>query len=221
MGRPVSTSFLPEKSFLARVLRTRGDFALRGGDVDVTVMPPLPREGHLNAEGVRHFQQGILIDWMRELEDQGWKVAKVGLGGRVPVLTVQLKGARRVADLTVRNGLAVHKSALLREYALLDPRLGDLVRFVKLWARRRGVYGQARGYLGGYACTLLCISFAQLVLSSVPSLQAGHCEYIVANCSTFQMTHSVVGVSVADCKIGWLSEHVNDGAFVLLSAQPT
>ena len=56
-------------------------------------------------------------------------------------------------------------------YSLLDERLCQLVLFVKRWAKLRRIYGQTRGYLGGYAWTLMAIHVAQRV-GLVPSLQA-------------------------------------------------
>ncbi|CAK0869039.1 unnamed protein product, partial [Prorocentrum cordatum] len=159
-----------------------GGFAGRGGDVDVTVMVPLegsarPGGGACTAEGLRHLQQRALLEWRRHLLGRGWQVSTVGLGGRVPVLTVRWgPGGGRTVDITVRNMLGVHKSGLLREYASLDPRLCGLVRIVKHWARRRGVFGQTCGYPGRtkrYAYTLLAIFFAQSTSPPlIPSLQA-------------------------------------------------
>jgi len=148
-----------------------GHFAAQDADADFTVL--LPWDG-TDSGALRAFQQRVLVELRRELLARGWHVSTVGLGGRVPVLTFHWgPGLSRSADVTVRNYLGLYKSALLREYSLLDERLCDLVVAVKRWAELRGLSGQTRGYPGGYSWTLLAVAFAQRAAPPlVPSLQA-------------------------------------------------
>ncbi|CAE7809967.1 URT1 [Symbiodinium sp. CCMP2456] len=148
-----------------------GRFAAQDADADFTVLLPWDEA---DSGALRAFQQRVLVELRRELLARGWHVSTVGLGGRVPVLTFHWgPGLSRTADVTVRNYLGLHKSALLREYSLLDERLCDLVVAVKRWAELRGLSGQTRGYPGGYSWSLLALSFAQRAAPPlVPSLQA-------------------------------------------------
>eukprot|EP00434_Breviolum_minutum_P016979 symbB.v1.2.014979.t1/scaffold1107.1/size155946/13 len=133
-------------------------FAAVDADADFSVLKDLP----VGAGQVRHFQQRALIEWRRELLSRGYDVSAIGLGGRVPVLTFRWGPSQtRSADVTIGNQLGIYKSRLLREYSLLDERLCDLVMAVKCWAKLRQISGQTRGYLGGYAWTLMSIYFAQ------------------------------------------------------------
>ncbi|CAJ1353018.1 unnamed protein product, partial [Effrenium voratum] len=150
---PFPAKVVPYGSIISR-------FADRDADADLSV---LPEQCHS-----RQLQQRVLVELRQELLKRGWHVSAIGLGGRVPVLT--LYWAEGTADVTVGNQLGVYKSELLREYSMLDRRLCDLVIAVKRWAKLRQISGQTRGYLGGYAWTLLALAFAQTV--AVPSLQA-------------------------------------------------
>lgn len=145
-------------------------FAARDADADFSLLPSDPRQG----QG-RHVQQRVLVEWRRGLLSRGHDCSAIGLGGRVPVLTLRWGPSKsRTADVTIGNHLGIYKSLLLREYSLLDERLCDLVLAVKRWAKLRQISGQTRGYPGGYAWTLICIAFAQCKASPsvVPSLQA-------------------------------------------------
>eukprot|EP00435_Cladocopium_sp_Y103_P070731 s75_g35.t3 len=128
------------------------------------------RDADADAGGRAGCIQGVL--W---LLSRGHDVSAIGLGGRVPVLTLRWGHSKsRTADVTIGNRLGIYKSLLLREYSLLDERLCDLVLAVKRWAKLREISGQTRGYPGGYAWTLMAIAFAQSKASPalVPSLQA-------------------------------------------------
>ncbi|CAK9075072.1 unnamed protein product [Durusdinium trenchii] len=147
LGRYGPVRLVPYGSIISR-------FAAKDADADFSLL--------FEAEdaSTRQFQQQVLIEWRRELLSQGFHVKAIGLGGRVPVLTIQW-GSNRTADVTIGNQLGIYKSQLLRDYSLLDDRLCALVMAVKHWAKLRQICGQTRGYLGGYAWTLMAIYFAQ------------------------------------------------------------
>ena len=65
-------------------------------------------------------------------------------------------------DESVGDRLGLWSSRLLATYVGMDERAGELCRFVKAWARRRGLT-QARSEhnLSSYAWTLLCIFHLQ------------------------------------------------------------
>lgn len=43
------------------------------------------------------------------------------------------------------------------------------LRFIRLWAKKRGVYGNSYGYLGGVNCALLCVFICQKYPTALPS----------------------------------------------------
>lgn len=61
----------------------------------------------------------------------------------------------------VNNRLALANSALVRDYAAVDPRLRALAYLVKHWARERKVNDPYRGTLSSYAYVLMIINFLQ------------------------------------------------------------
>ena len=50
---------------------------------------------------------------------------------------------------------------MLSRYASIDPRVSALGRFVKCWAKRRGLQGADRGFLSSYAWILQVIKYVQ------------------------------------------------------------
>lgn len=89
---------------------------------------------------------------------------------RVPVVKFTHAPSRVAVDLVLGNDLAVHNTALLRTYALLDTRIPPLVWAVKTWARTHGVRGAEHHNLSSYALTLMAIAYVQRV-GAIPSLQ--------------------------------------------------
>ena len=89
---------------------------------------------------------------------------------RVPVVKFTHAPSSVAVDLVLGNDLAVHNTALLRTYALLDTRIPPLVWAVKTWARAHGVRGAEHHNLSSYALTLMAIAYVQHV-GAIPSLQ--------------------------------------------------
>ena len=74
---------------------------------------------------------------------------------------MHLDGAPSV-DVTVGQTVAVAKARLVAACVSQGPRhLVALVQRLKRWARARGVYGEAHGFLGGYSFSLLVICWLQ------------------------------------------------------------
>lgn len=63
--------------------------------------------------------------------------------------------------MTLNNDLAVANTALLRDYAAIDPRLRQLVILIKHWAKRRRVNDAYTGTLSSYAYCLMAIAHLQ------------------------------------------------------------
>ncbi|KAI8468796.1 MAG: hypothetical protein J3K34DRAFT_386132 [Monoraphidium minutum] len=81
---------------------------------------------------------------------------------RIPVIKLTHQGARGGGvDITLNNDLAVANTALLRDYASLDPRLRQLVMLIKHWAKRRRVNDAYTGTLSSYAYCLMAVAHLQ------------------------------------------------------------
>ena len=62
-------------------------------------------------------------------------------------------------DINFSNLLAVHNTALLRCYSLCDPRIQQMVIFVKAWAKRRKINTPYRGTLSSYGYVLMVLHY--------------------------------------------------------------
>lgn len=62
-------------------------------------------------------------------------------------------------DLCVGNQLGVRNSKLVAAYCSLDPRVGEVGRLVKQWAKSLELVGSSDGHLNSYAYTLLTLFY--------------------------------------------------------------
>lgn len=93
---------------------------------------------------------------------------------RIPVIKLVWKATGTKVDITLNNDLAVANTALLRDYASIDPRLRQLVLLVKHWAKQRRVNDAYTGTLSSYAYCLMVIAHLQQRSPPVlPVLQEG------------------------------------------------
>uniref|UniRef100_A0A3B0MX83 Nucleotidyltransferase domain containing protein, putative n=1 Tax=Theileria annulata TaxID=5874 RepID=A0A3B0MX83_THEAN len=64
-------------------------------------------------------------------------------------------------DISVNNDLAIINSILIGNYVSFEPRVRDLVLFLKLWARNRNINNRSEGTLSSFAISLMLIHFLQ------------------------------------------------------------
>jgi DNA polymerase sigma len=103
------------------------------------------------------------------------------LNARVPLLKFHLKDLARFAglgftkicfDFSINSILPCANTKLLKAYESIDPRVGELGRAIKTWAKSKGIASNYDGYLSSYAWVLMVIAFLQHVRPRVvPSLQ--------------------------------------------------
>ena len=76
-------------------------------------------------------------------------------------------------DMNFSSLLAWHNTHLLYCYSLCDPRIRELVLFVKAWAKKRDVNSPFRGTLSSYGYALMVIHYAVNIASPslAPNLQ--------------------------------------------------
>mmetsp|Transcript_17909 Transcript_17909/g.49125 ORF Transcript_17909/g.49125 Transcript_17909/m.49125 type:complete len:792 (-) Transcript_17909:123-2498(-) len=104
-----------------------------------------------------------------DVHDMGLCVKEVVLEARVPLLKCESVAGIDI-DVSFNNRLPLFNSELLRAYADLDPRVRDLGRLVKWWAKRRHVNDALDGTLSSYVHILLVIHYLQRI-GLVPNLQ--------------------------------------------------
>lgn len=76
-------------------------------------------------------------------------------------------------DINFSNHLALHNTRLLRCYSLCDPRVRDMVLFIKAWAKRRKINSAYHGTLSSYGYVLMVLHYLVNVATPpvVPNLQ--------------------------------------------------
>lgn len=62
-------------------------------------------------------------------------------------------------DINQANPLGLHNTQLLRCYSLCDPRVQDMIIFVKAWASRRMINSSRNGTLSSYGYVLMVLHF--------------------------------------------------------------
>jgi DNA polymerase sigma len=80
---------------------------------------------------------------------------------RIPVIKLTWRPTGTKVDVTLNNDLAVANTALLRDYAAIDPRLRQLVVLIKHWAKQRRVNDAYTGSLSSYAWALAAVAHLQ------------------------------------------------------------
>ena len=68
-------------------------------------------------------------------------------------------GAGVQCDINFSAHLALHNTQLLRCYSLTDPRVREMVLFIKHWAKKRGINSGYRGTLSSYGYVLMVLHF--------------------------------------------------------------
>ncbi|KIW14457.1 hypothetical protein PV08_07241 [Exophiala spinifera] len=76
-------------------------------------------------------------------------------------------------DVNFTNFVAEHNSRLLWTYAKLDPRVGEVGTFVKIWAKARDINTPYRGTLSSYGYILMVLHYLMNIASPpvLPNLQ--------------------------------------------------
>ncbi|CAJ1949914.1 unnamed protein product [Sphenostylis stenocarpa] len=109
---------------------------------------------------------------------------------RVPIVKLMDPVTGISCDICINNLLAVVNTKLLRDYALIDPRLRQLAFIIKHWAKSRRVNETYHGTLSSYAYVLMCIHYLQMRRPAIlPCLQDMDTTYCVTvddvNCAFF------------------------------------
>ena len=82
-------------------------------------------------------------------------------------------GVGTQCDINFSNQLALHNSLLLKCYSLCDPRVREMVLFVKAWTKKRKINSPYHGTLNSYGYVLMVLHFLMNVAQPpvIPNLQ--------------------------------------------------
>jgi Nucleotidyltransferase domain len=133
----------------------------------------------------------------------------------VPVLRVSGGPAgSNLFELSWDNSIGIYKTELLVAYSAIDPRVKNLARFVKHWAKARALTNTRLGGMGSFAWSLTCIYFLIKVTQPavLPNLQANsssspeyakgcNVAFDKSPSTTFKSTNSKVGYLKPVCTL--------------------
>lgn len=113
---------------------------------------------------------------LQESREALWNMADVIKKCRVPGrgdLEFPKSGVGTQCDINFSNQLALHNSLLLKCYSLCDPRVRQMVLFVKAWTKRRKINSPYHGTLNSYGYVLMVLHFLMNVAQPplIPNLQ--------------------------------------------------
>lgn len=132
-------------------------------DCDVTFMP---KEDVWGEAGLK-----VLEQFADELPSFGFKNIVRIFQASIPLIKAVDEGGKEV-DLCIANHLGVNNSRLISTYCALDPRVSEVCRAVKQWAKSMELVGSSDGHLNSYGYTLLSLFYLMACSPPVvPNLQ--------------------------------------------------
>ncbi|KAF8477126.1 hypothetical protein BDZ91DRAFT_647624 [Kalaharituber pfeilii] len=144
-------------------------FATVGSDLDLVLVDSI------SPTSQPYFEVPLLLE--QELKDNGL-VAQLLAKTRVPILKIVQPPADEfpyevAADIGFANPLAIHNTDMLYTYSKCDPRVVDMVRFVKRWAKQRKINNPYLGTLSSYGYVLMILHYLINVVQPpvLPNLQ--------------------------------------------------
>mmetsp|Transcript_6350 Transcript_6350/g.17053 ORF Transcript_6350/g.17053 Transcript_6350/m.17053 type:complete len:565 (-) Transcript_6350:153-1847(-) len=152
-------------------------FSTANSDCDLSYMPP---EDSTTETPIRVLQR-----FSSELPKHGFEGIITIFQALIPLIKAVGPSGIEV-DLCVGNLLGHQNSKLIAAYCGLDPRVGEVGKRVKQWAKAWELIGSSDGHLNSYAYTLLAIYYLMHTKPPVvPNLQDlarpphGGCEPVV------------------------------------------
>ncbi|PWW79376.1 hypothetical protein C7212DRAFT_272997 [Tuber magnatum] len=137
-------------------------FAITKSDLDAVLTSPYPEDlfSTLDKSGESNSLPHNLA---KEFQSEGFEVTLL-LMTRVPIMKLALKATDESSfdlscDIGFNNELGVHNTRMLQTYSRCDPRVKEMVLFVKWWAKKRRINSPYRGTLSSYGYVLMIIHF--------------------------------------------------------------
>jgi len=137
-------------------------FSTASSDCDLSYMPQA---------GATEKPVWVLQHFAQELPRHGFKDIVAVFQASIPLIKAIDQSGLEV-DICVGNHLGRHNSRLVAAYCKLEPRVGEVGRLVKQWAKSWDLIGNSDGHMNSYAYTLLTIFYLMHVRPPVvPNLQ--------------------------------------------------
>ncbi|CAZ83911.1 unnamed protein product [Tuber melanosporum] len=137
-------------------------FAITKSDLDAVLTSPYPEDLFSTPNKIDE-SNSLPQNLAKEFQSEGFE-ATLLLKTRVPILKLALKATDESSfdlncDIGFNNDLGVHNTRMLQTYSRCDPRVREMVLFIKWWAKRRHINSPYRGTLSSYGYVLMIIHF--------------------------------------------------------------
>lgn len=103
----------------------------------------------------------VVVRLAEALQDAGMQNVTDRRSARIPIVMFRDPESGIDCDICVNNVLALRNTALLRAYAVADPRVRVLAFVIKHWAKSRQINNPSQSTLSSYGYLLLLVHFLQ------------------------------------------------------------
>ncbi|RPA91965.1 hypothetical protein L873DRAFT_1751119 [Choiromyces venosus 120613-1] len=137
-------------------------FAITKSDLDAILTSPYS-EDLFSIPDEDDESNSLPHNLAKEFQAEGFEVTLL-LRTRVPIMKLALKATDENSfdlncDIGFNNDLGVHNTRMLQTYSRCDPRVKEMVLFIKWWAKKRHINSTYRGTLSSYGYVLMIIHF--------------------------------------------------------------
>ncbi|KAJ8904708.1 hypothetical protein NDN08_001226 [Rhodosorus marinus] len=152
LSRTLQKEFGDEGGKIHRFGSMVSGLSLPGGDLDVCLLYSL--------QAVRR-QQLAMKQSLKCMRAMGLVELLPIPRASVPIIKFKHRETGIKGDLSFGTSDGVINSYLLKAYAEVVPGFKNLARFIKWWAKQRGIADASKGYMSSYCWTLLVLFFLQ------------------------------------------------------------
>ena len=151
---------------------TSSGFAFEDCDLDVFIDLGLLDEGFEYSRGDQQYRTKVIANILRR--EERFRSASPIVNARTPVVKLTDSQTGILCDINPSSKMGVKNSEFLKFCRLYDPRVDELVSFVKYFAIKHKIIGRGPGdHLNSYTIALMVIFFLQRrnILPPVEALQ--------------------------------------------------
>ncbi|KAI5850289.1 hypothetical protein DFP73DRAFT_538834 [Morchella snyderi] len=172
----ISKTIVPDAKLIAFGSLVTG-FATANSDLDVifTGGDRVDILTESSGDPSSNFRIPILLD--SKLQEEGFSTTLL-TKTRVPILKLVQKATEQSpyelqCDIGFSNHLALYNTQMLLTYSKCDPRVKEMMIFIKWWAKRRHINNPYRGTLSSYGYALIVLHYLINVIKPpvLPNLQ--------------------------------------------------
>ncbi|KAG0127477.1 hypothetical protein HOY82DRAFT_672050 [Tuber indicum] len=137
-------------------------FAITKSDLGAVLVTSYP-EAFFNTPDMSDESNSLPHNQVKEFQSKGFEVTLL-FKTSVPIMKSALKVTDEntfylSCDIGFNHDLGVHNTRNLQTYSRYDPRIKEMVLFIKWWAKRRHINSPYRGTLSSYGYALMIIHF--------------------------------------------------------------